>query len=149
MSRALLMDMLAYCERTGTRDTMLGRKTVGDSTIVGQIRRGRNVTQRNEARIRAMMAKHPEGFHAPRGKPTYNNNTNCDNRSPWEIAADNRAGSIKLRERLGDMAPATEAARTLTFEEKLALVASGKVGLVSAVKPQAAYSYSLVGGSLD
>ncbi len=144
----LLQEILAYCERTGTRESYLGRKTVGDSTIIREMRKGRCISDRNAARIRAMMAKHSEGMHTPRPVTNYKDGAPNDSRTPWEVAADNRAGSERLREATIRIAPVTEPHRKLSFEEQLALVASGKVGLVNVSKPQAAYSYSLTGGSL-
>ena len=96
----LLQEILAYCERTGTRESYLGRMTVGDSTIVPQMKKGRTVTERNAVRIRAMMAKHPEGMHTPQPVANYNKATTSDNRTRWEVAADNRDGSAKLLDAL-------------------------------------------------
>ena len=51
----LLIEIERFCRRTGIPVTKFGRLAVNDPRLVGDMRRGRQVGARNEARVRSTM----------------------------------------------------------------------------------------------
>ncbi len=64
---SLLRQILDYCERTRTSETLFGRVAVGDPHLVRDLRKGCRVGGRRVARIEAFMMTHADG--PPDGPP--------------------------------------------------------------------------------
>lgn len=58
----LLLDILHYCDRTGTKISVFGRMTAGDPYFVRSLRAGREVGARVDTRIRRAMEDAPNGM---------------------------------------------------------------------------------------
>lgn len=146
--RQLLRLIVEYCERTGTAETLLCRRAVGDSSFVGELRKGRMVGPKVRARLLAYMEKHPDGLQAKRYIPPPKP-LSAEEKNLWDVAAEARAGSETLLKATILIQPESIAPkRRLTFEEQLAIAQTRPVRLVDARVPTAGYDYSLTGGSL-
>lgn len=58
----MLIEITAYCRRTGMKETSFGRKVIQDPRLVGDLRLGRQLRPRTADRIRQFMLDNPEGF---------------------------------------------------------------------------------------
>lgn len=60
----LLLDIVGYCQRTKTSESVFGRASVGDPNLVRDMRRGMAVGTAREQWIRAAIGNHPEGLRS-------------------------------------------------------------------------------------
>lgn len=122
---ALAEEVLAFCERTGTAHSTFGRAVSGDWRLVRNLVEGRKVGSRIADLIASVMAAHPGGFPRPKAERK-SKKVHTESQVSIDVAKA-RVASERLRKATLFVRPENAAPRApLTFEEKLARVASGR-----------------------